>query len=604
MLNPNVQALRRAICAGCLSQDRTLGAIKDFKEHAFFCYALTFNEDDWVCWECKQMVIKLAAFRTRVSKAQSAIADLLNGRPCQISSLSRFAIVTVTENPEDEAFEDVQALDPLYYQLVKDTVQIEYDGSGVEETKVDDDLMGEEEAMGDEEALDDEILADEAEDVETVVEEIICDDKNDVKNEMPVRIAVDHNYQTVSNVIVKPIQGSSKITHDKNRDKTFSNIAMVNLNYDERSNFFVIKNLVTNEISKISTNKTEGLPPLQPKPKVQDKSRSALKKNMQEGPRKHHRGREPFYSGGMSQEEMLIWKDYGEKTCLICQLRFHDDEALEAHKEKHYKLLKCNYCEFEWDSTNGMRRHCAASHGVPVASLLCDQCDREFQDPYKLMRHRMCHLARKCPECGILLRSFVKKHMMRMHKNLPLLECDSCGLQCKGNSGLQDHIKNCRNVGDQTYCVECNVEYKNKYRYRAHFKNTVRHATHEAMKFHCSECGRGFLDAASLQNHRDAVHERERKYLCDHCGKGFFTMLSRKKHERRAHGSRLVRKNKVCDVCGKTYEKRRTLLDHMNTHTGQRPYKCACGIGFSYESALRSHERNKHGAHAPPPPPI
>ncbi|KAI8431336.1 hypothetical protein MSG28_015878 [Choristoneura fumiferana] len=226
MLNPNVQALRRAICAGCLSQDRTLGAIKDFKEHAFFCYALTFNEDDWVCWECKQMVIK-------------------------------FAIVTVTENPEDEAFEDVQALDPLYYQLVKDTVQIEYDGSGVEETKVDDDLMGEEEAMGDEEALDDEILADEAEDVETVVEEIICDDKNDVKNEMPVRIAVDHNYQTVSNVIVKPIQG---------------------------------------------------LPPLQPKPKVQDKSRSALKKNMQEGPRKHHRGREPFYSGGMSQEEMLIWK--------------------------------------------------------------------------------------------------------------------------------------------------------------------------------------------------------------------------------------------------------------------------------------------------------
>ncbi|KAI8431337.1 hypothetical protein MSG28_015878 [Choristoneura fumiferana] len=254
MLNPNVQALRRAICAGCLSQDRTLGAIKDFKEHAFFCYALTFNEDDWVCWECKQMVIK-------------------------------FAIVTVTENPEDEAFEDVQALDPLYYQLVKDTVQIEYDGSGVEETKVDDDLMGEEEAMGDEEALDDEILADEAEDVETVVEEIICDDKNDVKNEMPVRIAVDHNYQTVSNVIVKPIQGSSKITHDKNRDKTFSNIAMVNLNYDERR-----------------------LPPLQPKPKVQDKSRSALKKNMQEGPRKHHRGREPFYSGGMSQEEMLIWK--------------------------------------------------------------------------------------------------------------------------------------------------------------------------------------------------------------------------------------------------------------------------------------------------------
>ncbi|XP_073966716.1 zinc finger protein 711-like isoform X1 [Choristoneura fumiferana] len=591
------------------------------------------------------MVIKLAAFRTRVSKAQSAIADLLNGRPCQISSLSRFAIVTVTENPEDEAFEDVQALDPLYYQLVKDTVQIEYDGSGVEETKVDDDLMGEEEAMGDEEALDDEILADEAEDVETVVEEIICDDKNDVKNEMPVRIAVDHNYQTVSNVIVKPIQGSSKITHDKNRDKTFSNIAMVNLNYDERSNFFVIKNLVTNEISKISTNKTEGLPPLQPKPKVQDKSRSALKlrtcKRAQESTIEVEN---PFTVEVMSQEEMLIWKvrkanmefftgcspltrcencvepfdtqrtytahmkghtqDYGEKTCLICQLRFHDDEALEAHKEKHYKLLKCNYCEFEWDSTNGMRRHCAASHGVPVASLLCDQCDREFQDPYKLMRHRMCHLARKCPECGILLRSFVKKHMMRMHKNLPLLECDSCGLQCKGNSGLQDHIKNCRNVGDQTYCVECNVEYKNKYRYRAHFKNTVRHATHEAMKFHCSECGRGFLDAASLQNHRDAVHERERKYLCDHCGKGFFTMLSRKKHERRAHGSRLVRKNKVCDVCGKTYEKRRTLLDHMNTHTGQRPYKCACGVGFSYESALRSHERNKHGAHAPLPPPI
>lgn len=143
------------------------------------------------------------------------------------------AVVTVTENPEDEAFEEIQTLDPLYYQLVKDTVQVEYNTVDVHDVKVDEALG--DEAMGDEEAIDDEadIEDDEAEVIETVVEEIICDDKDDVKNETPVQIAIDHNYQSVPNVIVKPIQDSSKITFDKNVDRTFSNIGVIHLNFDK-----------------------------------------------------------------------------------------------------------------------------------------------------------------------------------------------------------------------------------------------------------------------------------------------------------------------------------------------------------------------------------
>lgn len=114
----------------------------------------------------------------------------------------------------------------------------------------------------------------------------------------------------------------------------------------------------------------------------------------------------------------------------------------------------------------------------------------------------------------------------------------------------------------------------------------------------CELCHRVFFDATTLRNHINTVHHKterppRRRLPCPFIdckstftGKGSITC-----HVKREHAQNPVRFR--CTLCGKDTKTMADLGFHINTHTTEKPHKCAtCGQGFARKGHLKSHKVN------------
>ncbi|XP_073450361.1 uncharacterized protein [Aquarana catesbeiana] len=110
-------------------------------------------------------------------------------------------------------------------------------------------------------------------------------------------------------------------------------------------------------------------------------------------------------------------------------------------------------------------------------------------------------------------------------------------------------------------------------------------------RFLCTMCGKSFTRRASVIQHQKK-HTGEKPYSCSECGKCFDRKRNLMTHHRIHSGEKPF----SCSECGRLFAWRASLVEHQRTHTGEKPYPCLeCGKCFTQKTHLTKHQRTHTG---------
>ncbi|XP_017064442.1 zinc finger protein 664 isoform X2 [Drosophila eugracilis] len=116
----------------------------------------------------------------------------------------------------------------------------------------------------------------------------------------------------------------------------------------------------------------------------------------------------------------------------------------------------------------------------------------------------------------------------------------------------------------------------------------AQHRRKEHTEFACQLCDKVFKSSRSLLRHIQG-HSGARTFKCEHenCGKSFVNQHNLTSH-RRVHSDE---RNYVCELCGYRSRYREALIVHRRTHTGEKPFQCqTCSRRFASKSLLNEHQ--------------
>lgn len=297
-----------------------------------------------------------------------------------------------------------------------------------------------------------------------------------------------------------------------------------------------------------------------------------------------------------------------EIKCTPCSTEFATREQLEIHvnfcrKKKTYIGHHCKICNKKYKTHYNLREH-EVSHFPDVnkqqkAAQMCEICSMVCPNIYRLRDHkRRKHKINQfvCNECGHKSPSItlIRQHLIRKHfPHLSEFVCEICSAPFSVEGMLNYHMKCAHSETYEVKCPLCDKVFKNGKNYLyAHMQKHKDVA--ERQKYYCDICNKVFMCKASLKKHRELHSDPEtRKFECTTCKQRFSRETYLKQHVK-AHHQLSFR----CEFCGKMFGRKISLMDHRNTHTGERPYKClleTCDQAFrdrgNFNQHLKKHEK-------------
>lgn len=315
-------------------------------------------------------------------------------------------------------------------------------------------------------------------------------------------------------------------------------------------------------------------------------------------------------------------------SCGMCSFDFDSTHLLNKHvindhaKVKRYmrasivhsfeEVADVQYCELEKDdkvSGKNQEKRNSASHGdiaqhMKAEKLLtedgskktvykCKDCSSntfryEHIFVHMSKEHLMCPPPYKpysCETCGrgFMRRHELKKHVNKQHRGFSnyIYKCDICATVFDSHGTRNQHISIVYLNEKPFLCDICGLTVSTS-------NSLVKHIRiHKKEKpYKCNVCNKRLSEG--LRQHM-RIHEPAKSSLCNYCGKLFREWKILKSHIKLKHDNQRLHN---CSICSKKFSQKIHLQHHINTHTGQKPYKCKnCPKTFASPTQAYNHNR-------------
>lgn len=216
-----------------------------------------------------------------------------------------------------------------------------------------------------------------------------------------------------------------------------------------------------------------------------------------------------------------------------------------------------------------------------------------------------------CDKCGDVVRGLAeyRRHRRRhneagAHFKMVTKLCPHCDKEITTNAGrFKYHKIKCEAAhvdGNNFVCDKCSktfptARYLLQHQYTCSVKreSNKKKPGYETSKKPCpyEDCGHTSWNKITLENHINRVHLKvgiSKDFVCQECGKSYNKKDQLQEHITVIHNNI---KPHVCTECGKSFGRKTRLREHMDIHLGIARHKCPyCSRAFTNHGSMWSHK--------------